>query len=76
MTMPKLFLLNLSYQQLLRALTEKKITANKTDHLTLLLIITSVSITPIKCVTCRFYLTTNSFYGCEMFEVNVTESNV
>ncbi|CRL06044.1 CLUMA_CG019003, isoform A [Clunio marinus] len=45
------------------------------SRIKILLILTSVLITPIKCAICRFYLDTNSIYGCEMFEVNVTEEN-
>ncbi|CRL05060.1 CLUMA_CG018472, isoform A [Clunio marinus] len=43
--------------------------------LKLLLIVTSVAIAPIRCATCHFYLDEFLFYGCEMFDVNVTEEN-
>ncbi|CRL03601.1 CLUMA_CG016231, isoform A [Clunio marinus] len=41
----------------------------------LLLIIISVAITPTLCGTCRFFLNRNFNYGCEMYDVNVTERN-
>ncbi|CRK94551.1 CLUMA_CG008053, isoform A [Clunio marinus] len=40
-----------------------------------LLILTSVANTPINCATCHFYLDEDLGYGCEMFDVNVTEKN-